>query len=131
MTNKTLVVSAVLSLILTGLHVFGGGPDVHIPLLESNASDVVKGFASVVWHSITIALLLGSLMLFIAARNEVSRYVLTWLVIGFYTAFAGLFVFYGIVRFGNILVMPPWIGFVVIVSVAYIGLSIGARARDA
>jgi hypothetical protein len=128
MTNKTIATASCLSLILTGIHVFGGGPDVHVPLLESDASETVKGFASVVWHSVTAALLLCSGMLLIAAMQEKYRSVLTWLVIVYYSTFAGLFLFYGIVRLGTIFLMLPWIGFVVIVAVAFLGLFLGKRS---
>ncbi|MBL4768249.1 MAG: hypothetical protein JKY94_11120 [Rhodobacteraceae bacterium] len=109
---------------LTALHVFGGGPDVHVPLLESNASDVLKGFVSVVWHGTTATLLLCSCMLFIAARNENYRYILTGLVIANYLAFAGLFLFYGATRLGTVFLMLPWIGFVTIAVIASIGLAL-------
>lgn len=130
MTNKLLTAAGVLSLALTAIHILGGGPDVHEPLLESNASDVVKGFASVVWHGITAALLMCSVMLLVAARSPTNRTMLAGLVIAYYFAFAILFLFYGITRLGTVLLMPPWIGFLVIVVVAEIGLRVDKRSRN-
>lgn len=127
MTNKLLAVAGALSLALTAIHIFGGGPDVHVPLLESNASDVVKGFASVVWHGVTVTLLICSVMLLIAAKSATHRSMLTGLVVVNYLAFTGLFLFYGIIRLGTIFLMPPWIGFLVIVLVALFGLSTDRR----
>lgn len=129
MTNKLLATAGVLSLILTAVHVFGGGADVHVPLLESNAADVVKGFASVVWHGVTVALLMCSVLLFMAARHEAYRTMLTGIVIVFYLAFAGLFMVYGILRFGTVFLMLPWIGFLVVVGVAALGLWMDARGQ--
>lgn len=129
MPNKMLTTAGVLSLALTAIHIIGGGADVHIPLLESNASDVVKGFASVIWHAVTAALLICSVMLLMAANNEKHRIMLTGLVIVHYLAFVGLFLFYGISRFGTVFLMPPWIGFLVIVVVASIGLSVDKSRR--
>ena len=123
MLNKTLAAAAGLSLALTAMHVFGGGADVHVPLLETNASEVLKGYVSVVWHGITASLFLCSVMLIVAAQNTKFRTMLTGLVIAYYAAFAALFLFYGITRLGSVTQMPPWIGFILIVAVALIGLN--------
>ena len=130
MFNKTIAISGVLSLALTALHVFGGGPDVHVPLLESDASNVLKGFVSVIWHGVTATLILCSVMLLIAAQNEKFRTILTGLVTAHYLAFAGLFLFYGITRLGTVFLMLPWIGFVVVATVALIGLAQERTIRD-
>lgn len=122
MTNKVLATASALSLALTAAHVFGGGVDVHVPLLATDASDVLKGFVSVIWHGVTTNLLICSLMLLIAARNRSYRTMLTGLVITNYLAFTGLFLFYGITRLGSVFLMTPWIGFAIIVSVAAAGL---------
>lgn len=122
MTNKYLVLAGTLSLVLTLVHIVGGGTDVHAPLLVSNASDVLKGFISVIWHTVTAALLTCSFMLFIASKSERHRTMLTGLVIVHYSAFTGLFIFYGISRLGTVFLMLPWVGFLVIVMVAAIGL---------
>lgn len=107
---------------LTALHVFGGGVTVHVPALESDAPDLVKGFISVVWHGVTANLLICSVMLLIAAQNVTHRTMLTGVVIANYVAFAGLFIFYGITRLGTVLLMMPWTVFLLIVVVAAIGL---------
>lgn len=122
MTNKLLLTAGVLSIGLTAIHIVGGGADVHVPLLESNASDILKGFVSVIWHAVTATLLICSAMLFFAALNKSSRAMLTGLVIAQYSAFVALFLFYGITRLGSVTLMPPWIGFAVIIIVAALGL---------
>ncbi len=129
MTNRFLIVAGVLSLGLTGIHVIGGGQDVHVPLLQSNADDVVKGFASVVWHGVTAALLICSVMLLVAATNDRLRVGYTAVVLAFYLAFAGLFLGYGMLRFGSVLLMPPWIGFLIISAVAAMGLWFSPRSK--
>lgn len=120
--NKLLVTAGVVSIGLTALHVFGGGLEVHMPLLESNASDVIKGFASVVWHSVTAALFLCSVLLFIAAQNRSLRRPFTAIVMIYYLSFATLFLFYGVVRLGSVFVMLPWIVFLLVVLIAAVGL---------
>ncbi|MEP2717313.1 hypothetical protein [Pseudophaeobacter sp.] len=127
MISKTLASAGVLSLALTAVHVLGGGPDVHVPLLESNATDVLKGFVSVIWHAVTANLLICSAMLLIAAVNKTYRGLLTGLVLANYVAFMGLFLFYGITRLGSVLVMLPWIGFAAIIFVSVIGLTIDKK----
>lgn len=122
MINKTIATAGILSLALTAIHVIGGGTDVHLPLLESDASDVLKGFVSVVWHGVTVNMFICSVMLLIAAKIPKYRTVMTGLVIANYLAFTGLFLFYGITRLGTVFLMVPWIGFFIIVIVATVGL---------
>lgn len=131
MTNKTIAIASGLSLALTAVHVLGGGADVHAPLMDSNASDVLKGFVSVIWHGVTVNLLICSAMLLIAATNKTYRTMLTGLTIANYVAFTGLFLFFGITRLGTVFLMLPWIGFAAIVVVALIGLSIDQGTRHA
>ena len=122
MTNKGIATASARSLDVTDAHILGGGGDVHVTLLASDASDVLKGFVSVIWHGVTANLLICSLMLLIAARNQSYRMMLTGLVIANYLAFTGLFLFYGITRLGSVFLMVPWISFAIIVSVAAVGL---------
>lgn len=133
MINKTIAAAGGLSLGLTAVHVFGGGQSVHVPALASDASDVVKGFISVVWHGVTANLLICSIMLLMAAWTEAHRRVLTCLVIANYLAFAGLFLFYGVTRLGTVFLMTPWVAFLFIVAIAAIGLlrTNGAQGGDA
>jgi hypothetical protein len=130
MTNKVIATASALSLALTAAHIFGGGGDVHVPLLASDASDVLKGFVSVIWHGVTANLLICSLMLLIAARNQSYRMMLTGLVIANYLAFTGLFLFYGITRLGSVFLMVPWISFATIVSVAAVGLWVDRKGTS-
>lgn len=131
MINKTIAASGVLSLGLTALHIFGGGQSVHVPALESDATDLVKAFVSVVWHGVTANLLICSVMLLMAAWAETYRTVLTSLVIANYLAFAGLFLFYGVTRLGTVFLMMPWTIFLLIVVVAGIGLVRARGSHDA
>ncbi len=129
MTNKTIAASGVLSLGLTALHVLGGGQSVHVPALESDASDMVKAFISVSFHGVTTNLLTCSVMLLIAAWSETHRTILTSLVITNYLAFVALFLFYGVTRLGTIFAMMPWIVFLLVVVVSVIGLFRTSGAR--
>jgi hypothetical protein len=127
MRNNWIAAAGLLSLGLTAIHVVAGGHDVHLPILDSSLSPTLKGFVSVVWHGVTAMLAICTGMLFVAAQDGANRSLLTRLVIGQYMAFVALFLFYGVVRFGSILIMPPWIGFGLISVVAGIGLWADAR----
>ncbi len=125
--NKTIALAGALSLALTAIHVFGGGNDVHVPLLQTNASDVLKGFTSVIWHAVTANMLICTGMLFIAAKNKHQSALLAGLVIANYLSYVGLFVFYGITRFSSLFVMVPWIGFLIISVVTMLGIAFQRR----
>lgn len=131
MTNKLIATAGVLSFGLTAVHIFGGGADVHVPILESGLSDLLKGYVSVVWHGVTAALIINSILLLIAARRPAVQQLLTSIVIVHYMAFVVLFLFYGITRLGSVILMPPWIGFLIIVAVAALGLRQSYRADPA
>jgi hypothetical protein len=111
--SKTLFAAGCLSLFTTAVHVFLGGPEIHEPLLASDASELVRAVGSVVWHAITAILFLNSLALFHAARNPIVARPLAALICVQYVAFTVLFIGYGLARFGSVFVMPQWTGFLV------------------
>ncbi len=119
--------AGVLSVGIAFVHVIGGGLDVHSPILSSDLSDLLKGYVSVLWHGVTSAIILGSVLLLIAAWHQPVRVTLTLIVIAQYAAFAGVFIYYGILRFQSVVEMPPWIGFCVIISTAMVGLWVDNR----
>ncbi|MEP2980314.1 MAG: hypothetical protein ABJO86_12560 [Lentilitoribacter sp.] len=129
MINKTIATAGVLSLILTAIHIFGGGADVHGPILASGLDIVLKGFSSVVWHAVTANLLLCSFMLLYASYNKEIQTPFTLIVIAHFLAYAGLFIFYGLSRFDTLFVMMPWIAFLFISAVATIGIIRAEQAK--
>ncbi len=130
MGRLLIALAGLLSVGLTFAHVAGGGVDVHIPILESELTDLLKGYVSVVWHGVTATLILCSILLFLAARYQHYRVILTSIVVAQYAAFIAIFLFYGIVRFQSLFLMPPWIGFSIIVIVALAGLWIDHRNAE-
>jgi hypothetical protein len=111
--SKTLFTAGCLSLFTTAVHVFLGGPEIHEPLLASDAPELVRAVGSVIWHAISAMLFLNSLALFYAARNSFAARPLAALVCVQYFAFAALFIGYGLARFGSVFIMQQWIGFLV------------------
>lgn len=128
MINKTVAAAGLLSLLLTALHIFGGGTDVHAPILASDLDVVLKGYSSVLWHGITASLLLCSAILIYASISKPSLQILTSIVIVQYLAYAAIFLFYGATRFESITVMPQWIAFLLIAAVATCGLLLDRRS---
>jgi len=123
-----LAVAGLFSCAFTFAHITGGGDLVHLPMLESELTDVLKGYASVIWHGITANMLVCSVLLLIAAWRPLQRKTLSLVVISHYTLFAVVFIFYGITRFQSVLVMPQWFGFAGIAILAIVGLWMNHRA---
>lgn len=122
MINKTIATAGILSAILTAIHIFGGGADVHAPILSSQLDPLLKGYSSVLWHGITASLAICSVILLLAAKRQNERELLTWIVIAQFAGFALIFAFYGITRFGTLFLMPQWIAFLIIIGVSLGGI---------
>lgn len=122
MVNKWLLAASAASMSVFLLHLIGGGVDVHAPTLASAMSDLLKAYASVLWHFASAALLINSVALYLAARRQPLRVALTQLVIAQYLAFAALFMLYGLTRMGSLTVMPQWLLFLPIAALALYGL---------
>ncbi len=120
--NKWIISSAIISSLTIFLHILGGGPEVHDPMLASNLSPKLKAFSSVLWHGITAILIINSILLFISAFHIKLKNALVWSVTSQYMAFAIIFIFYGIVRLETLFIMPQWIIFSVISGLALLGL---------
>lgn len=127
--NKPLAAAGILTILYCGVHVFAGGPEIHDPALASELDPLVKGVFSVVWHAITAMMLLNGLALIWLARDK-RQTGSGWLVVAQFTAFAVLFIAYGLARFGDLSTMPQWSGFLVISAIAAWGLRAGGQAAS-
>jgi hypothetical protein len=112
MSPRSLIAAAAAMSILTAaMHVFGGGPQFHEPALASGMSAVWQALFSTIWHQVTAFLLLNSVfLLWPAATGRISPTVLA-LIAAQNTAFALMFLGYGWMRLGSVLVLPQWIIF--------------------
>jgi len=124
--NRWILMSGILSTLVIFLHVIGGGNDVHKPVLDSELSVLLKAYSSILWHAVTVVLLVNSAALIIAAMNSDLRHALVYMVASQYLAFAGVFIFYGLSRLATVATMPQWVTFIVIPAIALWGL----RVRD-
>ncbi|KZK89667.1 hypothetical protein PsAD5_04953 [Pseudovibrio sp. Ad5] len=127
--NKWLLASGILSLLLMLVHVFLGGPEILDPVLGSDLHPVVIAVLSVVWHGITVVMLVNGVLLLAAAFREELAAGVAWVVIGQYSGFTLLFIYYGITQLGNLMDMPQWISFAIIAGCVAMGLRKAGRAN--
>ncbi|WP_299424975.1 hypothetical protein [uncultured Shimia sp.] len=118
--NKWMLTAAGLLFLTTGVHVFLGGPEIHVPIQESELHPAVRAVGAVVWHAVTVMLLVFGAACAWLARN--SNAPLAWLMIATQIGFAGLFIGYGMTLLGNLTVMPQWIIFALISAIIGIGI---------
>jgi hypothetical protein len=115
-----ILAAAGISALLFLAHVNGGGKEVHLPMLESNMSQLLKAYTSVIWHAISAVLAIGTGALLWAAMGRGDGMAIV--IVVQYLAFVGLFLLYGIKRLKSIWVMPQWVAFLIISVCAGIGL---------
>jgi len=120
--NYWFLAAAGLSALTFVAHVFGGGPEIHVPVLQSQLSDYFKAIFSVIWHAISAILILNSLVLASAAMNWPGSHYGAMIVAGQYLSFAILFVFYGLNRLDTLTVMPQWVVFTAIPVLIFFAL---------
>lgn len=104
--KKPMVAAAGLMGLTTLVHLFAGGPENYGPLRESALGDVSRSTLSVVWHMVSLVLLLQTL-----ALGELSRRPnppLWWLTLAGMLGFAALFVGYTLADFGALFALPQW-----------------------
>lgn len=120
--NRWVLAAAVLSCLTLAVHVFGGGRDVHDPLLAAGLPADLRLYVSVTWHAVTAVLLADTIALVAAAFVPTIRRTLIAVVVGQYLAYAALFVVYGIGYLGTLFTAPQWIVFLAIVALGAPGL---------
>ena len=123
--NRWLLAAGALSLVTTGIHLFAGGPEVHVPLLASSPSPLLQTYVSLLWHATSTILLINSLVLVFAAVDGRYRRPLAGAVIVQYLAYAALFIGYGVAYLGSLWTTPQWAAFIVMAGLAAIGARSG------
>jgi len=115
-----ILAAAGLSALLLFAHVIGGGKQVHVPMLESDMSRLLKAYTSVIWHGISAILAIGTGAFLWAAMGRGDGMAIVIAVQ--YLAFVGLFLLYGVKRLKSIWVMPQWVAFLMISVFTGVGL---------
>lgn len=110
--NKFMIAAAVLMFATLLAHVFGGGPEIHVPIQASELSPYLRAISAVIWHAITVTLLVFSVALVGLIRH--ANFALERVMIAVQLGFAALFLAYGVRLLGNVTDMPQWIAFMLI-----------------
>lgn len=118
--NKMMAGAAALSAATFGLHVIGGGADVHAPIQASSLDLPLRAIAAVLWHFVSLALLLQAAGFGrLATRPNPD---LAALLIALQLGTAALFLFYGTLMLQTVWLLPQWVIFVAIALLATAGL---------
>ncbi len=120
--NIAIAAASALSALTLIAHILGGGPEIMIPVLASELTPYLKAVMLVIWHAITMILLINSLALIYGARKPGQRQALITIVSTQYLLWGGLFAYYGLLRLGSLWPMPQWIAFFLIPALAIFGL---------
>ena len=125
--DKWFGAAAALSILTTAVHIFGGGPAIHAPMLQTDIADDVRATWSVVWHGVSAMLAIGSVVLAGAAMGKNWGRSGAAIVALIYAAFTGLFIFYGLARLGNLITMPQWTIFAAMVALIVVAMTRRAK----
>ncbi|HEY8577947.1 MAG TPA: hypothetical protein VIL88_16595 [Devosia sp.] len=120
------VAAGALSLITSAIHVLAGTPEIMSPLLASNLPHVVKGVFDVMWHQITVLLLIGSGAALAAATRPAWRRPVAVLIGGQFALIAVLFLGLGAMWFSSPWPMPQWVLFGAMAILLLVGCRRGA-----
>ncbi len=121
--NIWLASAGVASLLTCGIHVVMGEREIHVPMLDSKMHPTIIPVWTVVWHMVSVLLAMNGIWLLLAASDPALALAYASLPIATSVATAGLFLFYGIKRLGNIWMNPQWVLFVAIAGLGLIGLT--------
>ncbi len=107
-SKATLSAAALMGLTVC-IHLFMGGPQVHDAMLNSTMPPGLKAFASILWHAVTVVLVIFTVALYSLSNRPDWRLEATLGAVQL--GFASLFLAYGALRLGTIWMMPQWIIF--------------------
>lgn len=117
--NRWNFAAAALMALTWGVHVFAGGPEIHVPIQGSELPEYLRAISAVLWHAVSVVLAVFALAYFWLARNE--NTALSIVLGATQLGFAGLFLWYGSTLLGTIWPMPQWIIFLLIPAVSAAG----------
>lgn len=118
--NWTRIAAALMGLTVL-IHLFAGGPEVHDPLQAALSNPFLAAFAAVLWHMVTVVLVILAGGLWVLAKRHDSA--LEAILSGIQLGFAAVFVFYGLTRLGTVMPMNQWIIFLIVPALTRFGQS--------
>jgi hypothetical protein len=121
--NLWLLAAGMAALVLDLIHVFPGGREIHRPMVASHWPEPAKAVWSVVWHAATAVMALGGLALIAAGLLPDHALALAALPVALFLSTAALFLAYGMKRLGTVWVLPQWVAFLGISTLALVGLA--------
>jgi hypothetical protein len=121
--NLWLLAAGMAALVLDLFHVFPGGREIHRPMVASHWPEPAKAVWSVVWHAATAVMALGGLALIAAGLLPDHALALAALPVALFLSTAALFLAYGMKRLGTVWVLPQWVAFLGISTLALVGLA--------
>lgn len=118
--NKPIAAAAVLATVTVGVHVFLGGPEINAPVRQSDLPELVRVTSWVVWHGISVILIViaAGLAWLAAHRNPALAMTLSAIQIGFALLFLG----FGLSQLGEVWSMPQWAIFLLIPALTFWGM---------
>ncbi len=120
--NKTCLTAGVIMAAITALHVIGGGPDVHVRMLNEADTAEIGLYVSVFWHFVTAALALMAGGLIWAALDLRNRAAVAAFAGLLSLAIALLFFGYGAVRLGEVWTAAQWVLFLPVCALVLVSL---------
>ena len=120
--NKWIAATAALATATFFIHVIGGGAEVHEPFLQSELSTLFKTWASVLWHAISLNLLVNAIALIVVLFKPEFMRPIAVMVLAQYLTYVGLFLFYGLTQNESLFVMPQWTIFLCLSATCVMGL---------
>jgi len=120
--NYWIIAAGLVSGLTVVAHIFGGGPEILQPMLQSELSLYLKTVWRVVWHGISAILIIGTAgLIYGGIRPEKSKAAVALISVQ-YVGFSVLFLYYGITELGALWPMPQWMSFTLMPVLAGIGL---------
>jgi hypothetical protein len=107
------------------LHVIGGGAEFHAPLQALTLDLPLRAISAVLWHMVTLLLILQTAALFWLARNP--NPALASLLASIQIGFAGLFLLYGQTMLGTVWILGQWTIFLALAALILWGQWGGPR----
>ncbi len=123
--NIPLTLAGAIMVLTTGIHFFAGGPEYHDIYQDVLPTAHLAAMSAVLWHAITVNLIVFSGAYFWLARHP-SRPLLITLA-AMQIGWTALFIVYGTTMLGSLWPMPQWVIFLATVLLTIYG----ARQRHA
>ncbi len=119
--NIAILLAASLMSVTVFVHVLMGGAEIMIPLRATPMPRLVRAVMDVVWHGVTVVLIVLAGALFWLAWHD--NPPLLWAVSAIQVGFAALFIWYGATQLRSLWPMPQWIVFLGVPVLSLWGVS--------